>query len=173
MSLAGVLYSTSSCIFKDLRRYSHTLMFITDMKSGGALKCHKKFGSRQMLFCEGSRGSLTWPPWDLREMHCYGGNLLLHGCNESQIFGSLYNWLVQTIVLILHYTCIAGHLDSFSMTDPDWPQFMRVNPILDWSYSDVWQFLRSLSLPYCSLYDRGWVNFIHERNARHVVCYSH
>jgi FAD synthetase len=29
-------------------------------------------------------------------------------------------------------------LTAFSPTDKDWPQFMRVNPVLDWHYVEIW-----------------------------------
>lgn len=31
-----------------------------------------------------------------------------------------------------------------------------INPIIDWTFEDIWEFIKLKKLPYCSLYDEGW-----------------
>ena len=63
---------------------------------------------------------------------------------------------------------LAAKLTPFDPTDSDWPRFMRVHPILDWSYKDIWDFLRHPSLTlggeesgktieWCEMYNYGSV----------------
>ena len=54
----------------------------------------------------------------------------------------------------------------FCPSDHGYPPFMRVNPILEWGYGDVWAFLRITGVPYCSLYDRGYTSIGNVHNTQ-------
>ena len=43
-------------------------------------------------------------------------------------------------------------------TDSDWPQITLVNPLLNWSYGEIWSYILDNNLPYCKLYDEGYTS---------------
>lgn len=49
-------------------------------------------------------------------------------------------------------------LTHFDQTDHGWPDFVRVHPVIDWQYAEIWAFIRHLGLRYCSLYDDGYTS---------------
>ncbi|KXT03368.1 hypothetical protein AC578_3964 [Pseudocercospora eumusae] len=50
------------------------------------------------------------------------------------------------------------NLSFFDMTDTHWPSFMRIHPVIDWHYAEIWAFIRELDVEYCELYDLGYTS---------------
>jgi hypothetical protein len=64
---------------------------------------------------------------------------------ESACVFIMYVYVSVLMCMCHTYVCVwTDHHD----------QVMRINPILSWTYADVWDFLLRYELPYCSLYDQ-------------------
>nr|XP_972300.2 PREDICTED: FAD synthase [Tribolium castaneum] len=69
----------------------------------------------------------------------------------------------------------SGDLTVFQMTDSNWPQILRVSPVLDWHYSDIWDYLLFYKVPYCKLYDLGFTslgNTVNTKRNPSLKCYE-
>ncbi|KAK2783581.1 hypothetical protein FQN52_009585 [Onygenales sp. PD_12] len=49
-------------------------------------------------------------------------------------------------------------LTHFDRTDHGWPDFVRIHPVIDWHYAEIWAFIRHLKIEYCPLYDEGYTS---------------
>ncbi|XP_023161977.2 FAD synthase [Drosophila hydei] len=66
-----------------------------------------------------------------------------------------------------------GNLKAMQKTDSDWPDMMRLNPLLEWSYHDIWHYIHMYKVPYCSLYSRGYTSIGYKSNTfqnPHLLC---
>lgn len=71
----------------------------------------------------------------------------------------LENPKIKAIVVGIRRTDpYAADLHYMTPTDHGWPQFMRINPVLEWGYHHIWHFLRYNTIEYCSLYDEGYTS---------------
>ena len=58
----------------------------------------------------------------------------------------------------------SAELELLTFSSRGWPDFIRVNPVLYWTYSDVWDFIRVCGVEYCSLYDQGYSSLGQKHN---------
>lgn len=87
-------------------------------------------------------------------LSCLGGSevrAILLGTRQGDPNGS--EWLEMRAAVGSHSR--SSEVAVLAPTDPSWPQVLRVHPVLDWTYDDIWSFLRELDVEYCSLYDQG------------------
>lgn len=94
------------------------------------------------------------------DMHRYSADLSLKQALFQ--FHSRYPNIKAIFLGMRRTDPYAQALKQFSPCSEGWPPFMRVNPVLDWSYDDIWSFLldRSalLNPEYCQLYCYGYTS---------------
>ncbi|EAY14223.1 hypothetical protein TVAG_486660 [Trichomonas vaginalis G3] len=49
-------------------------------------------------------------------------------------------------------------MKHFEPTTNGWPEAERVMPILEWTYSDIWDYIDRFNVPYCTLYNFGYTS---------------
>lgn len=54
----------------------------------------------------------------------------------------------------------------FEYTDIDkkWPLYLRIRPIIYWSYEEIWSYILENNIKYCSLYDKGYTSIGNTEN---------
>jgi FAD synthetase len=57
-----------------------------------------------------------------------------------------------------------GDAGAFAPSSDGWPDFVRVHPVIEWTYSEVWTLLKRYELPYFSLYDEGYTSLGNVKN---------
>lgn len=65
----------------------------------------------------------------------------------------------QAIIIGIRHTDPFGEtLQPIQKTDPSWPQFYRLQPLLHWNLSQIWSFLLYSGEEVCGLYEMGFTS---------------
>ena len=88
----------------------------------------------------------------------YQIDLLLYDDLKSAITDLKDNHNIEAILNGFRRSDPHAPTEHFQLTDNDWPQIVRVSPLLDWSYSEIWDYIIKHDINYCRLYDRGYTS---------------
>lgn len=70
----------------------------------------------------------------------------------------MYPQTKAIIIGVRHTDPYAQELKPIQWTDSNWPQFIRLQPILHWKLINIWSFLLYSGEPICSLYEQGFTS---------------
>lgn len=90
------------------------------------------------------------------------GTVTVTGVRHAESYRRAKRGEVEIITRRRHPQFVSGTLDQFEQHQQVESQCIRgkdklvINPIIDWTEQDVWDFLTNSNLPHCSLYDRGY-----------------
>lgn len=73
-------------------------------------------------------------------------------------FLGLYPETKGIVIGIRHTDPYAQDLKPIQRTDPNWPDFIRLQPLLHWKLSHIWSFLLYSGEPICGLYNVGFTS---------------
>ena len=93
-----------------------------------------------------------------RSRQDYQIDLLLYDDLKSAITDLKDNHNIEAILTGFRRSDPYGPTEHFQLTDNDWPQIVRVSPLLNWSYSEIWDYIIKHDINYCRLYDRGYTS---------------
>jgi len=71
---------------------------------------------------------------------------------------------IKIIFMGTRQTDLSRKLEFIESTTSGWPEFTLINPIKDWKYSDVWNYLISGNIDYCDLYNKGYTSIGDKNN---------
>lgn len=90
------------------------------------------------------------------------GTVTVTGVRHAESYRRAKRGEVEIITRRRHPEFVSGTLDQFEQHQQVESQCIRgkdklvINPIIDWTEQDVWEFLNYSDLPHCTLYDRGY-----------------
>lgn len=90
------------------------------------------------------------------DKQCSGRNKDM--ATEIQKYLNLNPMTKAIIIGVRHSDPYGDTLKTIQMTDSDWPQFIRLQPLLEWNLANVWSFLLYSGEPICPLYRYGYTS---------------